>query len=308
MDTAGKLQLIKQLLGLTQEKLAQRIGVSFATVNSWINAKSTPRESKQKLIDLLYVESTGLKNATLTSLLAKKKIINRKTKKMRNLLKYLNSRKDITDQFMLSLTYNTNRIEGNTLTEPETAALLFDNVALPNRNIIEQLEVKNHQAALNYLFQYLHKSKTIGEELLLKLHAILMNGIKEDAGYYRTHGVRIVGSNVPTANYLKVPQLMKGLVKNIRSANEEIISHVSKTHSLFEQIHPFSDGNGRIGRLVIHAMLLKKNLPPAVIRQEKKRAYIKNLNESQSKGDFSNLEEFLCDAILEGFDIIEKGE
>jgi len=306
MDIVQKLQLIKQLSGLTQEKLAQRLGVSFPTVNSWINGKSTPRQSKQKIIDTLYFELTGEREASKTSLLAKKNIIRRKGKKVKDVLKLIANRKDIYDQFMLSLTYHTNRIEGSTLTEPETAAILFDNVSLPNKNIIELMEVKNHQAALTTLFEVCTFNKKVDEQLILDLHANLMNGIAQDAGSYRKHGVRIVGSNVPTANYVKVPLLIKELVKDINVKHKDIISQVSEIHSRFEQIHPFSDGNGRIGRLLIHAMLLKQNFPPAVIRQEKKRFYIKYLNKSQLKGEFADLEEFLCDAVLEGYDILQK--
>src|SRR3989339_1393946 len=89
---------------------------------------------------------------------------------------------DIRDQFILKLTYNSNRIEGSTLTEPDTAAILFDNVALSNKSLIEQLEVKNHQAGLNYLFDYILKKGQINEKLILKLHGMLMNGIRPDAG------------------------------------------------------------------------------------------------------------------------------
>lgn len=301
-----KLKIIMQTAGLTQEKLAQKIGVSFPTVNSWINNKSIPHKSRQKAIDAIYLECTGIKVIAETTLSAKKEIIKEKMRKHKNVLKLIMSRRDIYDQFILSLTYHSNRIEGSTLTEPETAAILFDNVGLPNKNIIEQLEVKNHQAALNYLIQAIEKKNRINEQFILKLHAILMNGIAQDAGTYRKHGVRIVGTNVPTANYVKISQLMKMLIKDIQRRHKDMIDHVSQIHSRFEQIHPFSDGNGRIGRLLIHAMLLKKNCAPAVIRQEKRRFYMKYLNKAQMKSEFEGLVEFLCDAILEGYRIIDS--
>ena len=188
--------------------------------------------------------------------------------------------------FCLSLIYNTNRIEGSTLTEPETAAILFDNVALPHKTLVEHMEVKNHQAAFLHLLGLLQKETIIDRELILKLHSMLMNGIQADAGCYRRHGVRIVGSHVPTANFLKIDALMNDVIDEIAQPQEDVISHVARIHSRFEQVHPFSDGNGRIGRLLIQAMLLKEGYPPAVIPQKRKRHYLAALNRSQIKNEF----------------------
>jgi len=206
------------------------------------------------------------------------------------------------------LTYHTNKIEGSTLTENETKAILFDNIALSNKSMIEQLEAKNHQTAWQYLLNYFLEDRQhrINETLILKLHSILMNDIKSDAGLYRKHAVRIIGTYVPTANYLKVPQLMKQVVEDINRPGKKIINHLADIHSRFEQIHPFSDGNGRIGRLILQAMLLRKNLPPAIIKQNKKRFYGFCLKKSQLQGDLIPLEAFICDAILEGFKILER--
>jgi len=307
MTIQQKLQLIKNLSGLTQEKLSKKLGVSFATLNSWINGKSEPRRRTEENINNLYFQYTGQKDIPDDFLMAKKQIIKDKSKKYKNVLKEVTENSDIYDQFLLSLTYHTNKLEGSTLTKDETRAILFDNIALKNRSMVEQLEVKNHQASLHYLFKYLSTpSFKINEELILKLHSILMNGIKTDAGVYRGHGVRIVGANIPTANYLKVPVLMKQIARDISYKSKEIILHITKIHSRFEQIHPFSDGNGRTGRLLMNAMLLKNNLPPAVIKQEKRRVYHKNLRKSQLEGDILPLEEFLYDAILEGFKILER--
>lgn len=307
MTVTEKLKIIQNLSGLTQEKLAKKLGVSFAAFNSWINAKSKPRRKAEQNIDNLYSKYTGQKSIPADPLIARKRIIAHKSQRHRNVLREIMKSPDIYDQFMLSLTYHTNKIEGSTLTEDETRAILFDNVALPNKDIIEQLEVKNHQAAWRYLLNYLAgSSPKINEELILKLHSILMNGIRDDAGSYRKHRVRIVGAYVPTANPLKVPRLMKKTVKDINRRRKDIIAHIAKTHSQFEQVHPFSDGNGRIGRLIIQAMLLLKNLPPGIIKQEKKRLYNSYLRKAQLKKDFVPLESFICDAVFEGFKILER--
>lgn len=307
MNIVDKLKIIKNLSGLTQEELAKKLGVSFATLNSWINERSRPRGKAESNINNLYFKYTGQKFILDDPLTAKKQIILSKSRKHKNILKEILKNPDIYDQFMLSFTYNTNRIEGSTLTEAETKAILFDNIALSNKSIIEQSEVKNHQAAWRYLLNYLNESKfKIDEKLILKLHSILMNSIRDDAGSYRNHSVRIVGTHIPTANYLKLPQLMKKIIRDINRKEKDIIDRVAKIHSQFEQIHPFSDGNGRIGRLIIQAMLLSKNLSPAIIKQEKKRLYNSCLNKAQLKKDFIPLEEFICDSILEGLKILER--
>jgi len=306
MKIQEKLQLILKLSGLTQQELAGRLGVTFAALNRWINGKAVPRFKAQEKIDELYKEFSGEKQVPKTVIEAKKGIILKNQKDHADIIKEILNNPDIRDQFYLSLTYNSNRIEGSTLSENETAAIMFQNVALPDKALVEQLEVKNHQAALRYLFQYLAEDQPLDEELIFKLHSILMNAIKPDAGNYRYHRVRIMGTDVPTANYLKVPELMKELVGDISKKTKDIFSQIADIHSRFEKIHPFSDGNGRIGRLLMHAMSLSRNLAPVAILQEKRRLYTTYLNKAQMKDDISLLEDFVCDAILEGYRILER--
>lgn len=306
MLVSEKLQLILKLSGLTQTKLAGRLGVTFVALNRWINKKAIPRKKAQEKIDELYKEYSGEKIIPKTVLEAKKNIIAQKKKIHADIIKKIINNPDIRDQFYLSLTYHSNRIEGSSLSENDTTAILFENAALPNKSLVEQLEAKNHQAALEYLFQYLNAKKSIDEKLILKLHSILMNAIHSDAGNYRYHGVRIVGAFVPTANYLKVPNLMQELIRDINRKTSDIVANISNAHSRFEKIHPFADGNGRVGRLLMSAMALKSNLAPVVVLQEKKRLYSLCLNKAQTKGDLSLLENFICDAILEGYKILER--
>ena len=306
MKIKDKLKIIQDISGLTQTEIAIKIGVSFVALNNWWNEKSLPRKKKEKTIDDLYKEYTGQNIIPETALSAKKELVAGKSKKYENILNTILKNADIYDQFLLLLTYNSNKIEGSTLSEGEIADIMFDNKSIPSKSIIEQLEVKNHQAALQFLFQYLKNAKKIDEKLILKLHSILMNGIRDDAGFYRRQGVRIVGSNVPTANFLKVPFLMKGIVKNINKKRDDVIVHVSNVHARFEQIHPFSDGNGRIGRLILAAMLLAGNIAPAIIRQEEKRLYYTCLRRAQLKDDFTQLEDFICGAIVIGFNVLSR--
>lgn len=305
MNVSQKLQIIQRLSKLTQTALARELKVSFPTLNSWINERSRPHAGKVELINKLYSKLTGQKNIPEDSTNAKKDIIIQKGKKYKSIINEIANRQDIHDQFVLSFTYHTNSIEGSTLTENETAAILFQNITLKNKGLIEHLEAKNHQSALEYLFSKVGRNYEVTEDFILELHHILMNSIRPDAGSYRRHGVRIVGANVPTANYLKVPDLMGKLITEINESSNDLFFHVSQIHAKFEKIHPFSDGNGRVGRLIMTAMLLRKNFPPAVIKKQQKRLYYKYLQQAQQKEDYTSLEDFICDSILNGFDILD---
>ncbi len=305
-NTQQKLKIIQKKLVVTQTKLAERFGVSFVTLNSWLNGKSSPRKKMEILIDDLFLEITGQKVIPLDKLLAKKQLLKEKSSKYKSVINEILNNKDIYDEFVLKLTYHSNSIEGSTLTEGDTAAILFDNVSIPNKTLIEQLEAKNHQTALNYLFDYVSKNGEINEKLILKLHSILMNGIRPDAGVYRNHAVRILGVNLPTANYIRVPDLIKSVISDFASKKDDIVNISASTHSRFEQIHPFSDGNGRIGRLLMTAGLLISNFAPAIIRQQQKQLYFTYLYKAQAKDDQSQLEDFFCDAIEEGFNILDR--
>ena len=304
MTIKNQLQVILKQTALTQEQLARLLSVSFATLNSWVNGKSNPRAKAVTRIEELYNRSTGEKTLSPKELEKKYRTLLLKKKFHKNILSFILKRPDLYDTFMLQLTYNTNRIEGSTLTEDETASLLFDNRVLPNKTLVEQLEAKNHQTALKAVFKNLRTQK-ITEEWILKLHAMLLNGIREDAGCYRNHGVRILGTFVPTANHLKVPQLMKELVKKINKKEKNPLRHAAFVHAVFEKIHPFSDGNGRIGRLILHAMLLKTNFPPALIREENRRLYYTYLKKAQLEEDYSLLEDFLMGAVDESLELLD---
>lgn len=306
MTTSEKLRMTMQYSGLTQAELAYRLEVTFAALNRWINEKAVPRAGALAKIDELYKEYSGEKQIPATVLIAKQELIAQKQKHRPHILEEILENPDIRDQFYLSLTYHSNRIEGSTLSENETAAILFQNAALPNKSLTEQLEAKNHQAALTYLFEYMLAKKPLNESLVLKLHSILMNAIRDDAGAYRNHGVRIMGTTVPTANYVKVPALMKELAHDLAGGAKNSIEKMAVIHARFEQIHPFADGNGRLGRLIMHAMALRVNLPPPVIVQEKRRLYISYLNKAQTKDDVSLLTDFVCDAILDGYRIVGR--
>lgn len=306
MDVSQKLMVIQKLTGLTQTELATRLSVSFVTFNRWVNGKVLPRQGALRGIDDLFLEVTGQKIIPHDQLTAKKMGLENKSQKYENILSEIIRNTDIFNSFLLKLTYNSNRIEGSTLTEPDTALILFDDISIPKKTVIEHLEVKNHETALRLLFAHIEQKKRFDTDFILKLHAILMNGILPDAGWYRNHAVRILGVNLAVANYIKIPDLMRKVVSMIESTSHEPIQQATAVHSLFEKIHPFADGNGRMGRLLLVGMLLRANLPPAIVRQEQKRLYYMYLYKAQTTDDQSQLEDFFCDATLYGFEVLER--
>jgi Fic family protein len=306
MTYVDKLKITQKATDKTQTELAGLLDVSFPTLNSWLNKKSVPRKRAQEKIDFLYQEYTGVASVDNSELANKKREIGELKKSFSNPLKKIVSRKDLYDTFVLELTYHTNSIEGSTLNEPEVRAVLFDNATIPNKTMVEHQEAKNHQAALGNLFDRMSDEKArITEDDIKKLHSILMNGIWPSAGQYRDHQVRIAGSKVVTANYMKVEELMKKFVKDLDKTPVNVFSHLAKTHAQFEKIHPFSDGNGRIGRLLMHYIAIRHGLPPILVKKEKKQAYYTYLQRAQTKGEYVFLESFICDSLLESYGLVE---
>ncbi|MDP3997813.1 MAG: Fic family protein [bacterium] len=307
MNYVDKLVILQKVTEKTQTELADFLGVSFPTLNSWLNGKSIPRNKAQERIDLLYQEYTGVDRVDESSLSAKKQKIAALQKKYPDPLNTIIRRKDLYDTFVLELTYHTNSIEGSTLNEPEVKAVIFDNAVIPDKTVIEHQEAKNHQAALASLFKQLNDNREtrISEDEIKKMHAILMNGIYPNAGQYRTHPVRIVSSRVVTANYIKIEELMRKHVTELKKKPADVFTHLVQTHAHFEQIHPFSDGNGRVGRLLLHALAARYSLPPVLIKREKKQAYYTYLERAQIKDEYMFLESFICDAILEAYKLLK---
>ncbi len=295
MNYQDRLKSIIKASGWSQEQVAIHLGVTFVTLNSWVNGRSKPRAKALKNIEQLYFDTVGIESVDAT-LLAEAK---RNALKCKMTATRLAVDKELLDKLTLYLTYHTNTIEGSTMTLSDVEDVIFDHKVLSNRTSIEQAEARNHQAALHWLIDLLNENKqlVLSEELILGIHLRLMNGIISDAGKYRNHAVRIMGSRVALANYMKVPELMGQLVTD-ESADYDIIANLARTHAQFEQIHPFSDGNGRAGRLIMLTQALSYGRVPPLVRKERKSAYYKALEKAQTESVFEPLELFIAEAML----------
>lgn len=297
MNYQKTLQQILAASGWTQEELARRLGVSFATLNSWVNGKSVPTRSTNKLaIENVSAEILGAETVDVDGL----KVLKVEATRQKLTAKQLASNRALLDKITLNLTYHTNTIEGSTMTIGDVKEVLFDHKTLSNRTQIEQREAINHQVAMNYLLDELTGAKKLQwtPDLICHIHLRLMSGIISNAGMWRNHSVRIAGVHVPLANYIKIPELVEELCHQLNKESSHPISFMARTHADFEQIHPFSDGNGRTGRLIMFALALQHGIVPPVVTKERRNAYYKYLEMAQTKGQFGLLEQMLASEII----------
>lgn len=299
-----QLKSIMLASGWSQEQLAQTLKVSFATLNSWINARSTPRAKATIAIEKLYLDTVGVESVNAEALQSIKK----ESLSLKITPERIADNKDLLDRLTLYLTYHTNTIEGSTMTLSDVEEVLFEHKVLSNRTAVEQAEARNHQAALHWLLDELVNRRddfTISVDFILGIHLRLMNGIISGAGQFRTHSVRIMGSRVTLANWPKIPDLLEELVADIKNDNSDVIEKNANIHARFERIHPFSDGNGRTGRLIMLAQALSAGLVPPLITKERKFAYYKYLELAQTKEDYKPLEYFIAESMKFSDDLLK---
>jgi Fic family protein/DNA-binding XRE family transcriptional regulator len=301
MKYISQLKSILKASGWSQEVLAGKLGVSFATLNAWINGRAAPRKKALANIELLFIDILGSEQINFKLLNSQKKSANKLMCRAKNII----DNSEAFNSLILQLTYNSNTIEGSTMTLADTRAVLFNHATLINRTQIEQIEAQNHQSALVWVLSELQKSKfAIDEQFIVGLHLRLMNGIISNAGQYRDHSVRILGSRTTVANFRKIPELINQFTDDLISKDIDMVSKLAYSHAQFEKIHPFSDGNGRIGRLVMLAMALNgHNIPPIVLK-EKKYAYYKYLELAQTKDKYDSLEMFIAESMISANQIL----
>ena len=197
------------------------------------------------------------------------------------------------------------------MTLSDVGDVIFDHKVLSNRSAVEQAEARNHQAALYWLLDELvrkGKDFVIDESFIRGIHLRLMNGIISDAGEYRNHSVRIVGSRTTVANWLSIPKQLDELTAETQVVSTDIVAAIAATHARFESIHPFSDGNGRTGRLIMLAQALAHGIVPPVIVKERKHAYYKYLEFAQTKQYFAPLELHVAEAIQFTEELLRRNE
>jgi len=212
---------------------------------------------------------------------------------------------NINENLFLEWTYNSNSIEGNTLTLQETRIVLQEGMTVKGKSLREHFETTNHHEAIDYLERLVNPQYAISERDILDIHAIVLSKIEKDfAGRYRNGAVRIMGANFIPPNPLKVSALMEELIDWVNENPLQLSPVVLATifHHRFVYIHPFFDGNGRTVRLAMNLLLMRAAYPPAIILKNDRKKYYDALNQA-NKGSYSRLLLLMAQAAERSLDI-----
>lgn len=204
----------------------------------------------------------------------------------------------IKESLAIEWTYNSNSIEGNTLTLQETQMVLQEGITVKGKSLREHFEAKNHEKAINYLFSIVDDSYEIRAIDILSIHSLVLNMIEEDfAGRIRNGGVRISGANFVPPNANKVSDLLDELIDFVTTNPMQLndIELATIFHHKFVWIHPFFDGNGRTVRLAMNLLSMRKGFPPAIILSNDRKKYYEALNQTNN-GNYQKLMLLMCQA------------
>jgi Fic family protein len=218
--------------------------------------------------------------------------------------------KKLREQFELEMTYNSNAIEGNSLTLKETFLVITEGVTIKGKPLRDHLEAKNHTEALEFIFDLIDKNKkqTFSEQLIRTLHQfVVLDTEKEWAGKYRTSNVLITGTDHKPPEAIDVPGLMHELIDWMRKEKTKLhsVELSALLHHKLVHIHPFFDGNGRTARLAMNVFLLQDGYPLVIILKNDRKKYYRVLARADN-GDYDPLVKFIAQAVERSLDIYLK--
>lgn len=227
--------------------------------------------------------------------------------------KELNSRRPLTEgevarlneEFIVEYTYNSNAIEGNTLTLRETNFVLRG-LTIDQKPLKDHMEAIGHKEAFDFICELVKDNVPISESIIKQIHYLVLADKKEDRGVYRRVPVRIMGAqHEPVQPYLIEPK-MQQLLSNFAASTEHIVTKLARFHIEFEEIHPFIDGNGRTGRLLVNLELMKAGYPPINIKFTDRIAYYNAFDEYHIKHNLSSMENLFAGYINSRLDMYLK--
>ncbi len=287
-----KLLKILKATGISRAGLARRLEVDYKTLWRWLDKRVKPQKRQARDIDQLYKEYVDLREAVMAL-----------KKKCKDPLRVLKTDAAIRDEFILMMTYNSNAIEGSRMTIKETQEAIAGNT-VKGKELFEVFEAVNHKNAMQFMLDNVRQGFKIDADYILKLHEIIMYNFNDKLpGKYRTGYVNLTNSDVKLPSAQDVPIKMSKLVKSINNYGMDPTGKIAADHYDFEIIHPFFDGNGRVGRLLMVTQLLSRGLAPAIIRIEDRYSYYMSL-EKRSHGDPGNIVQMVCDGIMRGYSLL----
>ena len=282
-----KIKLYRENKKMTQNDIANILEVSAGTVSKYESGALEPSiESLKRLSELFGISIDELLNDE------KEKFDVSKI----NVLDILREQKEMKlkgnlyHQTQVSFAYNTNHIEGSTLTEDqtryifETNTILFDEVTIAKVDDI--LETSNHFKLVDYMLDVADKKLT--EKVIKEFHKILKEGTSDsrvewfNVGEYKQRA-NTIGNGVKTTSPNNVEKDMSKLMDWYNSLKQVTVKELIEFHYRFESIHPFQDGNGRIGRIIMFKECLKNNIIPFIIKDADKLFYYRGLKEYKSE-------------------------
>ncbi|AVL71164.1 hypothetical protein CEQ07_06865 [Oligella urethralis] len=190
----------------------------------------------------------------------------------------------LLNDLRLRYIYHTNAIEGNSLSLIETKVIISDGITVGGKKLSEHLEAINQSEALDFIEHCVKNDISISESFIRELHFYVLNHDETNRGKYRQKSVFIEGSDTVTA----LPSTISSRLDNIiQTYNQNKLEHgvvyaVSRFHADFEEIHPFIDGNGRTGRLIMNLELLKAGYPITIIEKDDRPEYYESLEIAQT--------------------------
>ena len=182
----------------------------------------------------------------------------------------------LREQFIVEWTYNSNAIEGNTLSLKETELVINRGLTIDNKTLKEHFEAINHKAGIEFIEQFLKKKKKLDDTFIKDLHRIILKNIDDaSAGVYRKTNVRILGAIHIPPDSAKIPRLIGEFLDRYYAHQYTlpVPELAAYAHYKFVCIHPFVDGNGRTARLIMNLILMQNGYPPAVILNIDRKKY-----------------------------------
>lgn len=210
----------------------------------------------------------------------------------------------LREKLTLEWTYHSNAIEGNTLTLRETKVVL-EGITVGGKSLREHFEATNHRDAILYVDDIVSTEEPLSSWQIKNIHRLVLKGIDNDeAGRYRRENVVISGASTTPPDFLHLDEEMERLVAwHEQARHMHPIERAAELHTRFVEIHPFVDGNGRTGRLLMNFELMKAGYPPAVIRKEDRLAYYDALDEACVTRRYTEITGLVAEAVQRSLDV-----